>query len=135
LYSKNKLTSLPTHKGNLLTVYGETDEEDVSTDNGVRVSIASSGIFYLIHQYRIVNNTNKDSIKVKINLQSTLAPTVSSVYLQVWNVVTELWETLTYNNSSPAETDFDLEYTITSNVSNYYDSSYEVAFRVYQLNA
>jgi len=132
-YSYVNQDALPTTKNDLTVIYGEDDETDVSTDNAVRVSVTGAED-HLIHQWKKVNNTNRDSIKVKVNLQSTIAPTTSTIYLQVWNENTSAWETIASNNTALADTDFDLEYTISSNVTNYYDSTYEVAFRVYQTN-
>ena len=133
MYSYESLDALPTTKDNLGILYGELDEEYVSTDNGVYVPNVGSD-FYLVHQFRVVNDTPKDQIKVKINAKSSYAPVASPVYLQVWNVDTASWETLTSNNSAAMDEDFDLKYTITSNVADYYDDDYEVAFRVYQYN-
>jgi len=132
-YSKVATVTLPVNKDNLAILYGEDDERDVSTDDGVRVRLTGESGQYLIHQYRIVNTNNRDSIKVKVNLQSTLAPTSSPVHLQIWNVTGSLWETLTSNNTTGANTDFDLESTIISNLSDYYDSDLEIALRVYQV--
>lgn len=133
LFSKEALEVLPTNKDDLAIIYGEEDETDVATDNDVRVGITGLEPIYLAHQFRIVNNTNKDSIRVRVNLQSTRAPSISPVYLQVWNATTASWETIASNNTAAANTDFDLEHTIEANQSDYYDSDFEVAFRVYQL--
>jgi hypothetical protein len=124
---------LPLTKDNLDIIYGETDEDSVATDNGVRVGMNGSNT-YLLHQYRIVNETTHDNICIKVNLQSTLEPSISPVYLQIWNVLTSLWETIASNTTSAADIDFDLEAEVTSNVENYYDTNREIAIRVYQLN-
>ena len=85
-------------------------------------------------------------MKITVNLQSALAPTISTVYLQIYNVVTDIWETLDFNDIYPASTPFDLIGRITSNQANYYDDAVsdtnfpetyalnEVTIRVYQLN-
>jgi len=112
-------------------MYGAEDEADVSTDNGVRVPIAGS-TNYLAHEFKRVNNTNQDSVTVLVNMQTSIAPSVVPVYLQVWNENTDLWETIDTNNSSQANEDFDLTANITSNIANYYDSQYTVTFRVQQ---
>lgn len=132
LFSKEAIATLPLTKENLAILYGEEDEDNVATDDAVRVSLTSLAGFFMIHQYRVINNNNKDDINVRVNLQSTLAPSSSPVYLQIWNVNTGLWQTLVYNNTEIADTDFDLEYLINTNVENYYDSDNEVALRVYQ---
>jgi hypothetical protein len=89
--------------------------------------------YYLVHQYRVINYTNKDSIKILVNLQSSLAPSTESVYLQIWNAHLNVWETIDTESSIGANTDFDLTANINSNVDNYYDDNYEIAIRVMQL--
>jgi hypothetical protein len=134
LYSKEVLVSLPITKNNLAIIYGEDDEIAVSEDDGVRVALSGLSVSYLVHQFRIIHDTNKDNVCIKVNLQVSLACSISPVYLQVWNVSTGLWETLATNLTSPADTDFTLSYSIESNISNYFDTNYEIAVRVYQLN-
>ncbi len=127
------LVSLPSNKNNLAIIYGAQDEMDVSEDDGIRVPI-SGLLTYLAHQYRIVNNNSMDAVCIKINLQSTLAPSISPVYLQIWNVLTSTWDTKTSNTTAAEDTDFDLEYLLDSNQANYYDENHEIAIRVYQYN-
>lgn len=131
LYSKEALANLPTDSEDLAIIYGAEDEVDVSTDNAVRVPQAGS-TNYIAHQFKKENNTNRDSLKVLVNLQSTLAPSAVPLYLQVWNNNSGAWETIDTDNASNANTDLDLTATITSNVAYYYDSDYIVAFRVQQ---
>lgn len=100
----------------------------------MRVPLSGLSPRYLAHQYRVVNNTNSDAINIHLNLQSTLAPTISPVYLQVWNVNSSAWETVASNSTAAEDIDFDLEYFLETNVSNYYDSRYEIAVRTYQVN-
>lgn len=132
LYSKQSSVSLPTTKNDLSIIYGEEDEDNVSTDDGVRVSIEGDNN-YLIHQFKVINTNATDTIRARINLQSSLAPTTSPVYLQVWKVSSSQWETVDTDSTSPVNTDFDLTALIDTNQENYYDTDYEVAFRVYQL--
>lgn len=133
LFSREALSDLPINKNNLAIIYGEEDEEDVSTDNQVYVGMSGLNK-YLAHQYRFVNDTPHDNLHILINAKSSLAPLLSPVYLQIWNVNNSSWETLTSNNSAGENEEFDLEAEVTSSVTNYYDSSYEVAIRTYQLN-
>lgn len=130
-YSYESLVTLPTNDDNLAIIYGEEDETNVSTDNQAYVSVSSSSN-YIAHEFKKVNNTNKDSVKVLVNLKSSLAPQSTPVYLQVYNHQSEEWETIDTDSSTGANTDFDLTATLSTNVSNYYDSSYIVSFRVHQ---
>lgn len=118
----------------------------MTSDDGVRVPIAGVSPNYLLHQYKVRENQHQDSIKITVDLQSTLAPTASTVYLQIYNVTTGLWETLASDNTTAANTDFELVGRITANQSDYYDRSVsdtnfpqtydlnEITFRVYQNN-
>lgn len=133
LFSRESLNTLPNNKEDLNILYGEEDEEAVSKDDDIRVPVTGND-FYLAHQFRVINNSNKDVIRVKVNLQSTLAPTSSPVYLQIWNVTTSSWQTLDSDNTSPVNTDFDLVGVRSTNLDSYYDNDLEVAFRVYQEN-
>jgi len=133
LFSYESLNALPNNKEDLNILYGEEDEEAVESDNGVRVPVTGND-FYLAHQFRVINNSNKDVIKVKVNLQSTLAPSFSPIYLQIWNITTSSWQTLDSDSTSLADIDFNLTGIRSTNLDSYYDSDYEVAFRVYQEN-
>ncbi len=78
------------------------------------------------------NDNTTDSIQVTWDGQSDVAPSSSTVYLQIYNRTTEEWETKDSDNSSAVNTDFELTSTITANLNNYYDVSGWVACRVYQ---
>lgn len=106
----------------------------VTPSSSVSASPSFAAKLYLIHQYKFINNSNRDRIYIRINLRSTLSFVLSPVYLQIWNASVGSWETLVINNVDAQDTDVDLEYNLTSNVQNYYDSNYEVAVRVYQYN-
>ncbi len=64
--------------------------------------------------------------------QSSVAPSTSTVYLQVYNRTTGSWETKDSDSTAGADTDFELKTTITANLNNYYDANGWVAYRVYQ---
>jgi hypothetical protein len=74
------------------------------------------------------------AIQVKINLRSTIAPSESTVFLEVWNTAIEEWQIIDFNSTAAENTDFYLEEIIKENVSNYFDDDYEIAFRIYQFN-
>jgi hypothetical protein len=127
-----------------MTIYTDQEVTDVSTDDGVYVDMIGTSPVYLIHQYKIRHTNNHDSMKIKVNLKSSLSPTTSTVYLQAWNVRTAIWDTLAEDNITVANTDFDLIGRIMSNQSDYYDTTVsdinfvqtydinEITIRVYQ---
>jgi len=89
---------------------------------------------YLIHQYRFINTNLNDDIKIRINLRSDLSPSLSPVFLQIWNVATSSWETIDYDDSASAYEDIDLIKTISSNKDDYFDNNFEIVVRIYQHN-
>ena len=128
-HTKGDKTTLPTTTADLDTLYTDQEEIDVSTDNGTYVNVEGSN--YLIHQHAKVNS-NKSALSIKWNGQSTLAPSSSTVYLQIYNFNTNSWETLSSNNSASANTDFSLTGSKTTNLTYYYDSDNYCYVRVYQ---
>ena len=64
--------------------------------------------------------------------KSDTAPTVSTVYLQIYNRTTTLWETLTSNSAAAVDTNFTMTGTKTSNLTDYYDENGWISCRVYQ---
>jgi len=69
------------------------------------------------------------------NGQSTLAPSLSTVYLQAFNRTLSSWVNVTSNNLENANTDFDLNGTLPTNgynLSDFKDSNGYIACRVYQ---
>jgi hypothetical protein len=127
---------LPSTKADLATVYTTQEEWDVYYDDAIRVALIGTASRYLIHQYKKLNDNRSDRIKVRVDLQSTIAPVDSNTYLQIWNGQTNTWETLDSISGSaddyPASTDFSLYGDVTD--TSYFDFNNEVAVRVYQLN-
>lgn len=89
---------------------------------------------YMIHQFKKTNENTSDSIRVLVVLKSSLAPTDSPVYLQIWNGTTLSWETIDSMILEDADIMFGLEASVAVNDSNYYDFGNQIAVRVYQLN-
>lgn len=63
--------------------------------------------------------------------QTTLAPTSSTVYLQIYNRNTLTWNTVDSDNTSNADTDFVLSADI-ADLTNYKDVNAVIVCRVYQ---
>jgi len=124
-------------KDDLSIYYTPTEESNISADDGVRVDMVGTSKIYLLHQFKFRNPNSLDNMQLKVNLQAERSPHLYPVYLQVWNTVSNLWETLDFDDTSLSGTDFDLLGTIVNNPSNYYDTTFgqnEVTFRVYQFN-
>ena len=86
----------------------------------------------MIFEFKNKNLNNTDIIMPIWKGQSTLAPSLSTVYLQIYNRTTELWETIDSDNATAANTTFTLTSTVDSGLVNYYDGEYWVSFRIYQ---
>ncbi len=130
LYSREANVVLPSTDATLATQYTSSNKDDVATSDDVRVRITGAG--YLIHQFKVKNVNNTDSIIVDCECQTIVAPSSKNVFLQIYNRTSTTWETLDTDNSSAATTDFALSGTQSTSLSDYYDASNIVSFRVYQ---
>lgn len=130
-YSRGSQASLPTNTTNMATLFTQTDYDNAATDDASRAE--ETGSDYVIHLFKYDNANNTDNITIDWNGQCADAPSASTVYLQIWNSNSSSWETLDSDNTTGANTDFDLSGSITSSQSNYYTGSDNtVIARVYQ---
>lgn len=135
VYTREQNGTLPTSKDDLSTIYTTPEEGDVYFNDAVRVCVSGNPSAYLMHQFKKRNDNRKDRIKVRIDLQCSLAPSTSPVYLQMWNGITNSWETMDTESGKGADEDFSLYADVTD--TSYFDFRQiadEVAVRVYQLN-
>jgi len=114
----------------LTTAFSEQDYIDVADDDDVRVDQATNGNFsaFMFKDKHLGEAT----VSVSWNGQSTLAPTISPVILQVFNRTSSLWETLASNSIAGANTDFTVVGEILTSVEDYFDAEFWVSCRVYQ---
>lgn len=129
LYSRGENITLPTGDSDLTTLYSTTEETTVANRNNEYVGIIGGGD-YLLHQFKKFVG-GETTCKVEWEGRSSLAPSTSTVYLQIFNY-TSAWETIDNNNTAPANTDFELEANI-PDLTDYKDPSGVVVCRVYQL--
>lgn len=102
---------------------------DVFTKNDVRV--AQTGLLeYMVHQFKNFCGSYM-LCQLECELQTSLDPSVSTVYLQIYNRNTSEWETVDFDNSSPVDTDFTLNANI-PDLTNYKNESNVISCRVYQ---
>ena len=128
-YTRGNYPSLPADDTDLETAYSASDITDVGSANDIRVSQLASSEF-AIHQYKS-NVSNRYSATLNWEGQTDLAPTASTVYLQIYNRNSTTWETVDFDDSSGADTDFPLTANI-ADLTNYKDSNSIIACRVYQ---
>lgn len=130
-YSRGDNAALGADDTDLENLFTWTEYQNVATNDGTRVAQTATNE-YAEFLFKNKNDNTTDSIQVTWDGQSDLAPSSSTVYLQIYNRTTEEWETKDSDNSSAVNTDFELTSTITANLNNYYDVSGWVACRVYQ---
>lgn len=131
-YSKKANASLPTDDTNLSTLFTTSNYASVLSDDGNYVAQSATDQ-YTITQFKNKAENDTDEIHVTWIGKSSLAPTTSAVVLQIYNRSSASWENLTSNTSSPADTDFTLTASKTTNLDQYYDGNNWVSFRIYQL--
>ena len=112
------------------TNYSAQDYLDVDTKDDVRVSQSATGE-YTIHQFKDYVG-DKNSCTLECELQTNLAPLLSTVLLQIFNRDTPAWQTVDTDNTSAADTDFTLTAEV-ADLTNYKDAGGVIVCRVYQL--
>lgn len=90
------------------------------------------GSKYMIREYKKTWTNNTDKVTFTWKGRSTLSTLLSPMLMQIYNVNSATWETIANINTIPADTDFQVTATQSTNLSNYYDSNFVVAFRSYQ---
>jgi GTPase SAR1 family protein len=128
-YTKGNYAELPTTSADLETTYTAGNITSVATQDDDRV--AQTGYLeYMIHQFKdYVGGATRCTLECE--LQSTLAPTLSAVYLQIYNHNTDVWDTVDSDNTSSADTDFILTGE-KADLTNYKYESAIISCRVYQ---
>ena len=110
------------------------DYLDVDADDGTRVSVAGEDATeYVIHQFKDYVGSMVGCY-LKWNGQSTLAPSLSIVKLQIYNYDTTTWGDVSSDNTTAANTDFDLVGSV-PDLTDYKSPQLYIACRVYQQDA
>lgn len=122
--------TLPTTDALLANSYSDTDRSNVATNDNVFKDLTGSG--NLIEQVWMYHTNAVDEINASWSGKTTLAPSSSTVYLQVYNHTTDTWTTLDFDAATAADTEFALTGSQTDSLSEYYDTGNRVALRVYQ---
>jgi len=119
---------LPNNADNLETTYTDDEEEDIEKRDNVYVGQTGT-LQYMMHQIKVFIGT-ETFCSVEWEGKSTLAPSDSTVYLQVFNETTSAWETVDSNSTASYDTNFELSGKI-PNVTDYVSSDV-ITFRIYQ---
>jgi len=106
------------------------DDITVAEDRTVDAYIPVAAVF-LFKDKNINNDT--DPVTATWVGKTDLSPVTNPVYLQIYNRNSTTWETIDVNNTASVDTDFVLNATIESVMSDYYDAENWISFRVYQM--
>lgn len=129
-YTRGDYGNLPTNDNDLETAYSAGDVADVLIQNGVYIE-QTGAEQYMIHQFKdYVGDTA--GCTVKCVAQSSLAPSASTFYLQIYNQALDEWEEKDSDNTTTADTDFTLTFTI-YDLTDYKTDEKCITCRVYQL--
>ena len=129
MYTSGDYADLPADDTNLENNYSVQDYLDVDTENDVRVAQSATSE-HAIHQFKDYVGTEA-SVTLEWEGQSDLAPSDSTVYLQIYNRDTPAWETIDSDGGTVADTDFILTAEI-ADTTNYKDGDSVISCRVYQ---
>jgi hypothetical protein len=128
-YTRGDYAALPGNDNDLETAYSTQDYTDVDTNNEVRVAQTATSE-HAIHQFKDWVGA-ETSCDLEWEGQTTLAPTSSTVYLQIYNQNTTTWDAVDSDNETGADTDFTLSGNI-ADLTNYKTASGTISCRVYQ---
>lgn len=129
-YTRTSNPTLPTDSGPLATGFSMADYGTVSADDSTYV--CQPGYKYLLFNFERYSPSNLYEIHITWNGKSSIWTQTRPVYLQIFNNVSGLWETLDMNNNTLENTDFTLTGNILSGMAPYYDANTKIVARVYQ---
>ena len=130
LYTKGDYATLPTNNNDLETNYTEAQEVLVSTRNQSGVGQTGTSQ-HIVHQFKNFLGS-KTVCEIEWEGKTTLTPVTSTIYLQVYNQDTSLWETVDSNSTWQQDINFELSKKILD-TTDYKDGSNVISVRVYQL--
>jgi hypothetical protein len=119
-----------TTNSDLVNPFNAVNYGNVSTNDGDY--FIQTGSQVMIQEYKSLHQNNTDSINFNWMGRSTVAPSVSPFYIQVYNFNSSAWQTVASQTTQPADTDFQMQVSITVNPGNYYSPTNQVIFRSYQ---
>ena len=109
-----------------------TDYAKVALEDDIYVQQCAEDPEYAIFLFKKQHSNNKDVIIGQCKAKASIAPSSSTVYLQIYNRNSGSWETIDSDSTTGANTKFELLGTQSTNLSYYYDAENWVAFRVFQ---
>jgi hypothetical protein len=130
MFTRGDEVSLPIDTSDLETVYSYAEELAVEKRDDTYID-QTGMLQYMIHQFKVFVGS-ADMCQVEWEGKSTLAPRLSTVYLQIFNYNTHSWETVDTETQAEANVDFELEKKV-RDTTNYRDAQNLISARIYQL--
>jgi len=121
---------LPAGIDDLENDYSVQDYLDVDTKNNVRVGQTATSE-YTIHQFK--DYVAENACTLECEEQTNCPPSLSTIYLQIYNRNTPAWETVDSDSTTAEDTDFILTADI-ADLTNYKDTNNVIVCRTYQLD-
>ena len=133
IYTRENGAILDTNDTDLGISFTAQDYTDIATDDNIYLDLSGVSTYnkFLFKDYN-TNNLGTDDIIVTWSGKSTLAPSDSTAYLQIYNRTSSSWETLDSDGTTAANTEFILSGTQSTSLSDYYDANYVTSCRIYQ---
>jgi hypothetical protein len=130
-FSKEDSAVLATNDTSLTVPFTTADYTKVGTDDNNYVS--QSGVNNINFLFKEPNaDAENSNFTITWKGKSSLAPSTSAVYLQIYNRDSAEWEALDSDNSTAADTKFTLTGGKSADLANYFDANFIVSARVYQ---
>jgi hypothetical protein len=109
----------------------------VATDNDIYVPQTAGTLEFAIFLFKDQNGNWNNTYKFRPYWKGMVdrAPTLSAVYLQVFNRSILQWETIDSNDTTGSREEFELAGWIDENLTNYYNADFIVSCRVWQESA
>lgn len=130
-YSRDENPVLPSDDSNLSTLFDASDYIKVASDDSSYVEKCATNDFW-IFLFKDKHSNITDVIDVLWRGETSLTASTSPVILEIYNRTTAAWEELDRNVIALVSSEFDLEGSIQTGMSDYYDASFWVSHRVYQ---
>lgn len=90
------------------------------------------GSEYIIQEFKYKHVNNTDNIQLTWRGRSTISTSVSPILMQIYDNNAFSWVTVASETRVAADVDFQLQVTIKTNLSNYYDTNQIIVARVVQ---
>lgn len=129
-YSRGNYAVLPTNTNDLETLYTEGEEITVENQDGQLVG-QEGALEYMVHLFKVFVGENTYA-QIECVAESDLAPSMSSIYLEIFNWGSVQWEIIDSNNTSSANEPFTF-FKTSEDITNYKDATQVMTCRIYQL--